>query len=87
MAGIEYKPVKHTRSTFITLMLDAGEHPGWVARQIGHSSFQMIYQNYYSYIKNYQADDGAKFMERVCVTKQKGPGKIRSKNVAPSEAL
>lgn len=65
LAGIAYKPVKQTRSTFITMMLDAGEHVGWVARQIGHSSFQMIYDHYYSYITNYQADDGAKFMERV----------------------
>lgn len=65
LAGIEYKPVKQTRSTFITLMLDAGEHVGWVARQVGHSSFKMIYENYYSYITNYQSDDGAKFMERV----------------------
>lgn len=86
LAGIDYKPVKHTRSTFITMMLDAGEHVGWVARQVGHSSFQMIYQNYYSYITNYQADDGAKFMERVYGKKQKGPGKMCSKNVAPSEA-
>lgn len=82
LAGVPYKPVKHTRSTFITMMLDAGEHVGWVARQVGHSSFQMIYQNYYSYIRNYQAEDGAKFMERVYRTKQKKTGKTASKKVA-----
>jgi len=68
------------------MMLDAGEHVGWVARQVGHSSFKMIYDHYYSYITNYQSNDGAKFMERVYGTKQKGPGKMCSKNVAPSEA-
>jgi len=76
LAGMEYKPVKHTRSTFITLMLDAGEHVGWVARQVGHSSFKMIYDHYYSYITNYQADDGAKFMERVYGTAKESPEKV-----------
>lgn len=27
----------------MTMMLDAGEHIGWVACQVGHSSFKMIY--------------------------------------------
>ena len=76
MAGVEYKPVKHTRSTFITMMLDAGEHVGWVARQVGHSSFKMIYDHYYSYITNYQTDDGEKFMERVYESKKQSPEKV-----------
>ena len=54
-----------TRHTFIILMLDSGEHIGWIARQVGHTSPKMIFERYYSYIKNYQSDDGLKFMERV----------------------
>jgi integrase len=54
-----------TRHTFATLMLDAGELPGWVQRMMGHETLQMIHERYYSYIKNYQRDDGKAFMENV----------------------
>jgi integrase len=46
-------------------MLDAGEHPGWVQKMMGHETMQMIYEKYYSYIKNYERDEGSAFMERV----------------------
>jgi hypothetical protein len=46
-------------------MLDAGELPGWVQRMMGHETLQMIHEKYYSYIKNYQRDDGKAFMENV----------------------
>ena len=54
-----------TRHTFATLMLDAGELPGWVQKMMGHETLQMIHDRYYSYIKNYQRDDGSAFMENV----------------------
>ena len=63
--GLEHRTMLQTRHTFITLMLDSGEHIGWIARQVGHTSPKMIFERYYSYIKNYQSDDGLKFMERV----------------------
>lgn len=47
------------------LMLDAGELPGWVQRMMGHETMKMILERYYSYIKNYQRDDGSAFMENV----------------------
>jgi hypothetical protein len=59
------------------MMLDADEHVGWVARQVGHSSFKMIYEHYFSYITDYQADDGAKFMERVYGSAIKKPRETR----------
>ena len=46
-------------------MLDAGELPGWVQKMMGHETLQMIMDKYYSYIKNYQRDDGSAFMENV----------------------
>ncbi len=55
------------------MMLNAGEHAGWVARQVGHSSSKMMYDHYYSYITNDQSDDGAKFMQRVYEKTQKKP--------------
>ncbi len=39
--------------------------PGWVQKMMGHETLQMIHDRYYSYIKNYQRDDGSAFMEKV----------------------
>jgi len=62
---IKHRIMLKTRHTFITLMLDSGEHIGWIARQVGHTSPKIIFERYYSYIKNYQSEDGQKFIERV----------------------
>jgi integrase len=64
-AGLAPRSLYQTRHTFATLMLDAGEHPGWVQKMMGHETMQMIYEKYYSYIKNYDRDEGSAFMERV----------------------
>jgi integrase len=72
--GIEYRTMMHTRHTYITMMLDSGEHIGWVARQVGHTSAKMIFERYYSYIENYQTDDGQKFMDRVYDARLNGVG-------------
>jgi len=49
-AEIEYRPPIQTRHTFATMMLSRGEEIGWVKNMMGHSSLQMIYQRYYSWI-------------------------------------
>lgn len=64
-AGLDARRLYETRHTFATLMLDAGELPGWVQKMMGHETLQMIHDRYYSYIKNYQRDDGSAFMENV----------------------
>ena len=58
-AGLKPRSLYQTRhNTFATLMLDAGELPGLVQKMMGHASLKMILERYYSYIKNYQRDDG-----------------------------
>ena len=64
-ARLEKRRLYETRHTFATLMLDAGELPGWVQKMMGHETLQMIHDRYYSYIKNYQRNDGSAFMEKV----------------------
>ena len=64
-AGLKARSLYQTRHTFATLMLDAGELPGWVQKMMGHASLKMILERYYSHIKNYQRDDGSAFMENV----------------------
>lgn len=64
-AGLKVRSLYQTRHTFATLMLDGGELPGWVQKMMGHESLKMILERYYSYIKNYERDDGQAFMEKV----------------------
>ena len=64
-ADLKQRSLYHTRHTFATLMLDGGELPGWVQKMMGHESLKMILERYYSYIKNYERDDGLAFMEKV----------------------
>lgn len=64
-AGLSPRSMYQTRHTFATLMLDGGEHPGWVQKMMGHETMQMIYEKYYSYIRNYERDEGSAFMEKV----------------------
>ncbi len=89
-AGLEERRLYETRHTFATLMLDGGELPGWVQKMMGHETLQMIHDRYYSYIKNYQRDDGSAFMENVynAINNQKtddteeksGPNEPQTKN-------
>jgi len=58
------------------MMLDNGEHMGWVARQVGHNSPKMIFERYYSYIQNYQSDDGQKFMSKLNDITMQGCNKV-----------
>lgn len=64
-AGLKPRSLYQTRHTFATLMLDAGELPGWVQKMMGHESLQMILEHYYSYTKSYQRDEGIAFMDNV----------------------
>jgi integrase len=73
-AGLRRRRLYETRHTFASLMLDAGELPGWVQRMMGHETLQMIHERYYSHIRNYQRADGSAFMERVYKPVQE-PGK------------
>jgi integrase len=71
-AGLRSRSLYQTRHTFATLMLDGGELPGWVQKMMGHESLKMILERYYSYIKNYQRDDGSAFMDNVYNPSVKG---------------
>ena len=45
-AGVRYRRPYQTRHTYASMMLSAGEHPMWVARQMGHANWTMIAQIY-----------------------------------------
>lgn len=64
-AGIEYVPPIQTRHTFATMMLSAGEDIGWVQNMLGHSSLQMIFQRYYSWMPQKTRSDGQAFRKFI----------------------
>ncbi len=47
------------RHTAATLWLAAGENPEWVARQLGHTSTEMLFRVYSRYIPNLTRQDGS----------------------------
>lgn len=49
-----------TRHTYASMMLSAGEHPMWAAKQMGHSSWVMIARVYGRWIPNEGDTSGGK---------------------------
>ncbi len=45
-AGVRYRRPYQTRHTCASMMLSVGEHPMWVASQMGHSDWTMIARVY-----------------------------------------
>ena len=48
-----------TRHTAATLWLAAGESPEWIARQMGHSTTEMLFKVYSRYVPNFTRQDGS----------------------------
>jgi integrase len=60
--GIRARRLYQTRHTFATLMLATGENPEWIAKQLGHTSTQMLFQRYTKFIPNVTRRDGIAFL-------------------------
>jgi len=48
-----------TRHTAATLWLAAGENPEWIARQMGHTTTEMLFRVYSRYVPNLTRSDGS----------------------------
>lgn len=59
--GIEYRSPYQTRHTTATLWLGAGENASWIARQMGHTSTEMLFTTYARYVPNLTHKDGSAF--------------------------
>jgi integrase len=49
------------RHTAATLWLAAGEAPEWIARQLGHTTTEMLFRVYSRYVPNLTRRDGSAF--------------------------
>jgi integrase len=49
--GIEYRPLKQLRHTHAILSLIAGDNPHDIAKRLGHTSLQMLFNKYAKFLK------------------------------------
>ena len=59
--GLKRRPPYQTRHTAGTLWLAAGEAPEWIARQMGHTTTEMLFRVYSRYVPNLTRQDGSAF--------------------------
>lgn len=66
------------RHTAATLWLGAGENPEWIARQMGHTTTEMLFRVYSRYVPNLTRQDGSAF-ERLLMQS----GTVNATQTAP----
>ena len=59
--GLPKRTPYQTRHTAATLWLAAGESPEWIAKQMGHSTTEMLFRVYSRYVPNLTRQDGSAF--------------------------
>ncbi|MCC6199899.1 MAG: site-specific integrase [Moraxellaceae bacterium] len=63
--GLQIRRPYQMRHTAATLWLASGEAPEWIARQMGHTSTQMLFKVYSRYVPNLTRRDGAAFEQML----------------------
>ena len=59
--GLQQRRPYQSRHTAATLWLASGEAPEWIARQMGHSSTEMLFRVYSRFVPNLTRQDGSAF--------------------------
>lgn len=91
--GLTERRPYQMRHTAATLWLASGEAPEWIARQLGHTSTEMLFRVYSRYVPNLTRQDGSA-MERLLASQmsqgplieQKVPGSASSVFVPAQDA-
>ena len=66
--GLVHRRAYQMRHTAATLWLASGEAPEWIARQLGHTSTEMLFRVYSRYVPNLTRQDGSA-MERLLASR------------------
>jgi len=69
--GLNKRRPYQTRHTAATLWLAAGENPEWIARQMGHTTTEMLFRVYSRFVPNLTRKDGSA-MENLIIQNQIG---------------
>ncbi len=83
--GLKHRRPYQMRHTAATLWLASGEAPEWIARQLGHSSTEMLFRVYSRFVPNLTRQDGSA-IDRLLATRFSSGlvrGKGASKDGAP----
>ena len=59
--GLKVRRPYQCRHTAVSLWLASGEAPEWIARQLGHSTTEMLFRVYSRYVPNLARKDGSAF--------------------------
>lgn len=59
--GLKVRRPYQSRHTAATLWLASGESPEWIARQLGHTTTEMLFRVYSRYVPNLTRRDGSAF--------------------------
>ncbi len=74
LLNIPARRAYQTRHTAATLWLAAGENPEWIARQLGHSTTEMLFRVYSRYVPDITRRDGSAFELLLQQSKPKTEG-------------
>ena len=69
--NLEKRRPYQTRHTAATLWLASGENPEWIARQMGHSTTEMLFSVYSRYVPNLTRNDGSAFERLIAQHQEK----------------
>lgn len=61
LLGLRKRKPYQTRHTAATLWLASGESPEWIARQMGHTTTEMLFRVYSRFVPNLTRQDGSAF--------------------------
>jgi integrase len=75
--GIRVRRPYEMRHTCATLWLAAGENPEWIARQLGHTTTEMLFRVYSRFVPNLTRKDGSAFDRIVSAVMNGGPDSER----------
>lgn len=64
-AQVRRRYVYQLRHTFATWALSSGENPAWIARQMGHTSAQMLYQHYGRWMPQLDPQAGSRMLAKA----------------------
>ncbi len=76
--GLKLRRPYQCRHTAATLWLGAGENPEWIARQLGHTTTEMLFRVYSRYVPNLTRRDGSAFERMLTATLGDGQSQIET---------
>ena len=79
LLGLKHRRAYQTRHTAATLWLAAGENPEWIARQMGHSSTEMLFRVYSRYVPDMTRQDGSAIDSLLLASKQLAQEQVKQR--------